>query len=377
VKILIVSPYPILPPLHGGRVRTAQLASGLARAGARVDVLCPWFPGQPRRAVMPGGFTCHSHFLPSNVLPMAVPWLAAPQALLSFQPPPRRRLAAFADCDVYQFEFCAHASWMRAVPAGAKVVYSAHNVERDYCESDRARRLLTGASLRRIQRLEAMAVRRSDLVLACAPEDGERLRALYGPPARLAVVPHGVQQSLLTLDRQRLRADARARLGLADGDRTLLFLGGAASHNREALDFLVGQVLPRLDAGARLLVVGRTAGGRHATASSRVRFLGFVDDLRPVLAAADVAANPASHGCGASIKLLDYLAAGLPVVATPEAVRGFAGPMTGLRVVPRDRFAEALSGASAPAPPDRAALAHLGWDHVGRDLLAEYERLCA
>jgi len=39
--------------------------------------------------------------------------------------------------------------------------------------------------------------------------------------------------------------------------------------------------------------------------------------LRPLLAAADVAVNPVARGSGQSLKVVEYLAAGLPVVALP------------------------------------------------------------
>jgi glycosyltransferase involved in cell wall biosynthesis len=377
VKILILSPYPILPPLHGGRVRTARLAEGLARAGASVDLLCPWYPGQPRSGRLADAFTCHSHLLASNLLPWAAAWLAAPLALLSFQPPPRKLLRTFANSDIFQFDFCAHAGWMKLVPEGAKIVYSAHNVERDFCQNDSARYLLARASLSRIERLERLAVERSDLVVTCTEKDATRLREHYGAIGRTAVVPNGCPAALLDLDRDRLSASSRAALGIRPDQRAILFVGGNASHNRQAVEFLLSAVLPQLDRNAVLLVVGKCGRAGWNSADSRARFFGFVADLRPFLAAADVAVNPVDRDSGSSVKLVEYLAAGLPVVSTPIGARGLGDQLGGVRIVPREQFAEHLRGPLTALTADRAALARLTWEHLGETLLREYERLCA
>jgi len=377
MRILILSPYPILPPIHGGRVRAAGLAEGLGRAGASVVLACPWYPGQPRNGRVANAFTCHSHFLAANFLPLTLEWLAAPLALLSLQPLPRRYLRSFADYDIVQFEFCAQARWMTRLSGRAKVVYSAHNVERDYCVNDTGRHLLRRTSLKRVEQLERLAVERSDLVVTCAEGDAGRLRELYGSPQRSVVVPNGCHTSLLQFDRALLRERSRAALGLGPDDRAILFLGGDASHNREAVAFLMSEVLPQLERSARLLVVGRSGGGGAHRTDRRARFFGFVEDLRPYFAAADVAVNPVDYGSGSSVKLLEYLAAGLPVVSTVVGSRGLRDVPAGVRIVPRSEFARALHGSLADLKPDRVALHQLTWEQLGRGLLQEYEILCS
>ena len=53
-------------------------------------------------------------------------------------------------------------------------------------------------------------------------------------------------------------------------------------------------------------------------------FVGEVDDVTRdlCLQAADVALNPMEHGSGTNIKMLDYFAAGLPVITTERGSRG-------------------------------------------------------
>jgi glycosyltransferase involved in cell wall biosynthesis len=55
-----------------------------------------------------------------------------------------------------------------------------------------------------------------------------------------------------------------------------------------------------------------------------VLFLGEVDDVTRNLALemCDVALNPMAHGTGTNLKMLDFFAAGIPVITTPTGARG-------------------------------------------------------
>lgn len=377
MRVLIVSPYPVMPALHGGRVRTLGIATGLARAGAEVTVLCPWVPGNPRLAHPEARLECRSHLFLANLLPAVGRWVAPPLALLSFQPRavgPRRALRALGDVDVCQFEFCAQARWMRLAPHALKRVYSAHNVEQDFHAADRDRYLLRKSAGRRIARLERSAVRDSDLVLTCSAADAERLREIYGAPRLSTVVPNGFDAAALG-GADGARERSRAALGLEPGDRAIVFVGGDASHNREAVEFLIRRALPGLGERDRLLVAGRCLRA-GAARDPRVRRLGFVADLGALLAAADVAVNPVAFGSGSNVKLAEYLAAGLPVLTTPIGLRGFGDRHSpGVIVAEREEFAAALRRAIPRPERDPRLLAELSWDAIGKRLLGIYEDL--
>ncbi len=369
MRVLIVSPYPVWPPSHGGRVRVAGLARGLARAGADVTLLSPWHPRQPRGVLGPE-VDHRTHLLPSSALTAIGQRVAPGQALLSLEPSallPRRLLGALGTFDVYQFELCAQATWMECVPPGAAVVYSAHNVEQEFFASEAHRYLLRRAPARRLERLERAAVERSNLVVTCSGEDGRRLRELYGGH-RTTVVPNGSRTTQTT--RAELRGPGRRQLNLSPGDRASVFVGGPAEHNREAARFLVDDVLPRLGSEHRLIMAGASAEIARRAKDSRLRALGYVPDLAPVLAAADVGLNPVAMSSGSSVKVADYLGGGLPVVSTASGVRGVdAAP--NVRVVPRSRFHEELAR-SQPSPPSASPR---DWSAVGAMLHAELQAL--
>jgi glycosyltransferase involved in cell wall biosynthesis len=368
VRLLISTPYPIGPPTHGGRVRVAGLAAGLAAAGAEVTLLAPWHPAR-QSGHAPEGVSLRRHVLAANVLPAVVPErLASPQALLSLQPRawgPRRLLDALGGFDVHQFDFCAQAQWLDLLPSDAAVVYSSHNVEADFVSVQHRPARLARIARRRIERLERQAAQRADLVLACTQADATRMDELYRP-ARTTVVPNGPQATSFASPR---RDEMRLRLGLDPDELAVLFVGGDSAHNREAARFLADEVAPRMGDGVRLVLAGRCSNG-SGSRGGRVTKLGWVDDLPGLLAAADVGVNPVAAAGGSSVKVADFLAAGLPVVATPEGARGtHAGG--GVTIVSRERFADEVAGRRPPpangCPPS--------WAQLGEGLLAEYEDL--
>jgi glycosyltransferase involved in cell wall biosynthesis len=372
-----VSPFPILPPSHGGRVRTYRLAAGLACAGAAVDLLCPWSPGLPARRARLGRVAVHPHAFATNVLPPLLgDDLVTSLAALSRQPwwvGPRRRMRAFADHDVLQFDFCAQATWMRRGGRG-KIVYSAHNVEGDVVDAGQPRSGWRLAAAQRVAALERLAVRSSDLVLTCTRADGERLATL-DRDTPFEVVPNGFEEMLLEVRRPGPRQTARAALGIEEGDLALVFLGGPARHNREAVAFLELEVLPRIVSTGRvhLLLVGQCATG--APSRNGVIALGFVPDLRSVLAAADIGLNPVRYGSGSNLKIASYLAAGLPVVTTAVGLRGYEDLREHVIVAEPADFADAVGRAEAldPAPP--GSLEDLTWNALGSRLYKTYEAL--
>jgi len=156
------------------------------------------------------------------------------------------------------------------------------------------------------------------------------------------------------------RRAARAASGIADGARVVVFVGH--EYGRKGLDVLL-EAMARVRTPHVLLVAGgdpgMVAGARALAAqlgvADRVVFQGTVADARPALAAADVLCLPSSYEAHALV-VLEALACGLPVVATPvgaapELVDGANGVL-----VERDAAAVA-AGLDAVAALDPAAAA--------------------
>ena len=380
MKILIVTHYPVFPLSHGGSVRVLRLAEGLAGAGATVDLFVPWYPRQRRAAAAHDAVRVRSHVSAGNVLPALLPERAIPGVVaFSLQPrwmQPRRRLRGLGPYDVVQLESPAVFSWAADVAGSPRLVYDAHNVESDYVR-DRIHGRLSSAAVRRVLALEGGAVRGCDLLLACTETDLGRLAELYGEPAASRVARTGYSRALAGADLSGLRETARTELGIAPEERVLLFLAGRAKHNLEAASWLEKEVMPKLDRSHVLLLVGRVSPASDApNGPGRILRQGFVEDLRPIFAASDLALNPVMSGSGSSVKVMDYLGAGLPIVSTPIGARGFDDASGRIRVAEPGEFAEAVSDALASTEPQTAQTgAEFDPMEIGADLLGSYEEL--
>jgi len=105
----------------------------------------------------------------------------------------------------------------------------------------------------------------------------------------------------------------------------LLFVGRLGYlPNRDAVRFLVGEVLPRLRSKARLVVAGSGApvSLRASLLHSDVTLIDGPEDLEPLYARARIALAPIRAGGGTRIKALEAFAHGRPLVATAAAVAG-------------------------------------------------------
>lgn len=139
---------------------------------------------------------------------------------------------------------------------------------------------------------------------------------LYGfPGEKIDVVYTGVPLALFQRDEEH-RVKTRAALGLNPEDVAVLFAG--SGWERKGLRFAI-EAVEACGNEMKLLVAGR--GEEHKFTSSRVQFLGVVEEMPSLYRAADIFLlptiyDPFSNAC------LEALAAGLPVVTT--AANGFA-----------------------------------------------------
>ena len=220
------------------------------------------------------------------------------------------------------------------------------------------------------KRLETAAYRRADLVVAISHPLREILvDACDLDPSRVLVVPNAVDPARFAPPAQRA----------AGAPLTAVFVGHVIAWAGlvNAVDALAAARAAGHD--VRLRVVGSGPGGEALAARVRERGLGGAvdllghrswDEVPALLADADVALSPQLPMAIGSmyhspLKMYEYLAAGLPVIATefPDARTLLSGPGAGWVVAPGD--VDALAGALGEAAADRRRLAAMG--RAGRD----------
>ena len=116
--------------------------------------------------------------------------------------------------------------------------------------------------------------------------------------------------------------------------------------NAAGLRWFADHVVGHLPSDLAIDVAGSGADwieGRGAN----LRYLGFVDDAPGFLSGSRVIAIPSVTGAGVQIKTLDAIASGVPVVATPVALRGIEEPPSSVVEAGEPRaFADALAAAA-------------------------------
>lgn len=184
-------------------------------------------------------------------------------------------------------------------------------------------RLAARREAARWRRLQVAACGWADCTLCVTDQDLELLAAMGG--TRLASVPLG-------MDVEEVRPDWCPEPA---GCR-VLFVGSFQHRpNLSGMRAFLTEVWPRIRSarpGAHLDLAGRgsesflAALGATGTWHDRgVTAHGYVDDLGPLFRACHVFAAHLTEGGGIKIKVLEALARGVPVVATPVAAEGISG----------------------------------------------------
>ena len=166
------------------------------------------------------------------------------------------------------------------------------------------------------RRIEAFMFTPFDRTVVISAADRALLLDL-NPALRIDVIPNGIE-----LERfQPLEVEREPH--------TLLFVGNYEyAPNQDAARILVERVLPRVRQAlpnARLQLVGANPPGwLQALDAGHIEVSGRVADVAPYLARATVFVCPLRMGAGLKNKVLEALAMGIPVVATPLSVEGIS-----------------------------------------------------
>lgn len=192
---------------------------------------------------------------------------------------------------------------------GTRVIYTAHGFH-FYKGAPLANWLLWYPSERVMSRF-------TDVLITINNEDYERAKRFAH--CRVEYVP-GVGVDLSRFAAVKCRDAKRAELGLAAGDFAVLSVGDLIPRKNQAA---IVRALPLLPESVRLVVCGEGPERENLLAladllgvAGRVSLLGFRDDVADIMAACDCLVFPSVHE-GLPVSVMEAMAAGLPVVASP------------------------------------------------------------
>jgi glycosyltransferase involved in cell wall biosynthesis len=192
---------------------------------------------------------------------------------------------------------------------------------------------------------EGKGLDRADAVLAIQQWDASHFRSVTRKP--VSIVGHLAPPV----------AGGEAAYAGAHG-RTILFVGGPMGINVHGVNWFIEKVLPSVRKqvpNAELWLVGGICRRISDGAAIGLRRFGFVDAVEDLYRQATVVINPQQFGTGLSIKSIDALRNGRPMVTTASGARGLeegAGSAF-LQAGTADEFAHLLI--DLLRNPDRAA----------------------
>ncbi len=226
----------------------------------------------------------------------------------------------------------------RLVEAGENVILDMHNIESALLrEIDRSKYgflspIIKAKRWKRARAADKSIAEMVKEVWVCSDDDAELLQSLTDNPPIINVLHNPIPgwcQAIEAKDRN------------IDGKIKLLFVAHLRYRpNIRAINRLLNAIFPKIQAeypDAELTICGRNPSDslRQQVAQMQgVTLIGDPVDLRPYYADATMIVAPITEGGGTRIKVLEAIAIGLPIVATPKTVEG-------LNLDPNEMFLEA------------------------------------
>jgi len=181
-------------------------------------------------------------------------------------------------------------------------------------EKNPLKKLVLKVEVNRIARYESI-LERFDACFVCSKPDQSAL-INTAPAANIRIIPNGVDLEYFSNN------------GSIAYDRLRIIFTGNLTYfpNIDAIFFFVKEIFPLIKKeipSATFYIVGQSPPSKvRALASHEVVVTGFVEDIKAQYVQSAVAVSPVRFGAGTLNKILEPLALGIPVVATPIGVEG-------------------------------------------------------
>jgi polysaccharide biosynthesis protein PslH len=206
-----------------------------------------------------------------------------------------------------------------------------HNIESElmqrYSENQTMwpKKLLAKRTATLLQRTEKALLERCTAHTVASEREQEKLLAL-DPAAKIHVIPNGVDtncfSSATSPIMQRSNGNDKAK-------RSILFVGSMDYHaNIDAVCWFATEVWPSIakkHPELEFVIVGRNPSlAVRQLASASVRVTGTVDDVRPFYSSASAVVVPLRVGSGTRLKILEAMAAAVPVISSGLGAEGIS-----------------------------------------------------
>jgi polysaccharide biosynthesis protein PslH len=332
MRILYFAPHRVWPLNTGSRLRDYHLARQLAKR-AHVTFIEVSHPGDqiatlPTDPDLQDIFTVYKapSYTPSKVIRGLIG--PVPVTVLNFFSPrivarlsELLRPGVFTSAQIASVQLSQYIPLIRRLCGPIRIVSDWHNIESE---------LLYRYALNSHSRLHAFVARRTakllgkvelELLAECeahtTTSERERRRLLeWNPQSCVTVIDNGVNAAEYAPERREQEVVP-----------SLLFAGSMDYHaNIDAVIWFACEIWPAIAAkhpSLKLIIAGRNPSpGVRALESDRIRVTGTVADIRPYYWNATALVVPLRVASGTRLKILEAMAAGLPVASTTLGAEG-------------------------------------------------------
>lgn len=351
-QITVVTTYPIYPPRGGGQNRIFYLYKELARS-VKVEIVCLTNGNEEykKTEIAPNLFEIR---VPKTKKHAHKEWEIGKQAGIPVTDIAMLYLynetQLFVDevkksCSTSQFAITSHpyAFLLLKESVGIPIIHESHNVEYNLKKQMLKETSHNKKLLDKLFIVEKKACLESKFTMVCAYEDAEVFESIYRFDKRKTIIaPNGVDLESVPYISKEKRLSIKRSMGL-DDHNIVLFIGSWHQPNIEAVEeiFKMAVKLPNYN----FIVMG-SVGSYFAAPNTpkNVGFTGITNDAEKemYLSSADIALNPMLSGSGTNLKMLDYMANGIPVISTKVGARGLNIPKGYIVECGIDEFTESI-----------------------------------
>jgi sugar transferase (PEP-CTERM/EpsH1 system associated) len=340
MKSLYFSAHPFWPVTSGARLRNFHLASQLASVASVTFVeLCANGEGHqtpPGKSVVANVVTLEKRrtYTPSKILrglagPTPVTVLNCWSDQAASQLAEVLKVNHFDTVQISGTPLMGYLPVVENLQSRSAIVVDWHNIESElmwrFAKSARnwPKKIAARRTASLIERAEDRLLDTCAMHTVTSERERQKLLQRH-PNANIAVIPNGVDTSYFI---------PKEKNGVRDSDShtnqkpTVLFVGSMDYHaNIDAVLWFYREVWPEISRKhpeVQFTIVGRDPGPEIlALQSNRIQVTGTVDDVRSFYTRAVAAIAPIRTGSGTRLKILEAMAAGVPVISTRLGVEG-------------------------------------------------------
>jgi len=327
-KIVFISGIQIFPPQSGGQLRSANFCRSLAQLGHQVEVYS--FTGRKieykkfRKSCENKIDNNITEYVNRNIFFGIIQHLFYQLSLPPFwltiltrfyQPKILKNKINQSDSIVLDFPYLYPINKTTEKP----IRLNTHNAEFElFQKSPKISRLTKKIELKSFQKM--------DHIFFCSLHDQQAFLENHKElEFKSSILSNGIDISLFNHKNQKDN-EIRENLKINKDQKVFLFTGSYYYPNIDALNFLQNWSTLNSEKLIQLKIVIIVVGtvGQKPIDSSFLKIIGKVDDILPFFRASDYGINPVSLGSGSNVKMVEYIAARLPVLTTPFGARGLS-----------------------------------------------------